>query len=729
MFRHVYILLILLTLAGAGRSELVLLGDWPGDGTRTALETDGQLIRNAGRILERWDLATEPPTLLDSLILPSPPIDLLDWDGILLVLRDDGVLEARHLEDGWDPPLWTLELSTCATELLRHGRWLLPVSPFMPLLDLVDPMSPVVAQDPLGWGGDGPGNFGGFHACFVGDTLIGDYNDCCGPCWDVIMGACWMTLDESGPVLPSEWVPNEGDWWPWDWDSPIVAADHLGLVLSYSTLSCFDLADWSLRQSITLPDSPGEVCLAARDSLVMVSSSNGSTLYHAAQAQEPPLQVLDSIAVPDVRQLRLEDGHALAISDGETGWIDLAEPENLVLSASLPAQGSITGVGRSGGGLLVRQRDLRVFEPQDGSLVPSAALALPPGEGLAVSGSLALAGTEAGLLVIDLTDPDLPTVVTEIPAPGIERFCLEGIRAAYVASGELVVLSLEDPGQPQERLRQPVGEVSDLAIGGGIVACAEYLESIQLIDARDLEHVAVVWTLDWLGAWGQERVAFCGDRLAIAWGESLPTHLDTHLDTYDLVDPASPQLEESRLWSWYDLVGLEGGVDRLVIGVHLQPIWGSATNYHLFDVVEGSGLAPTAHWDIQIDDATPDYALLEGGWLVRHFEDSGVDLQLDDSIISVEPPAGVQPDAISLAAAPNPFNPRAWLDLTLARPGPARLAVYDLLGREVAVLCDGPQPAGAQRVVFEGAGLASGLYLARLEAEGGSRTVKLALVK
>jgi hypothetical protein len=54
----------------------------------------------------------------------------------------------------------------------------------------------------------------------------------------------------------------------------------------------------------------------------------------------------------------------------------------------------------------------------------------------------------------------------------------------------------------------------------------------------------------------------------------------------------------------------------------------------------------------------------------------------------------------------------------LAEPGEVRLAVYDLLGREVVVLVEGSCPAGRQEVVFDRGGLAPGMYLMRLEVEG-----------
>ena len=45
-----------------------------------------------------------------------------------------------------------------------------------------------------------------------------------------------------------------------------------------------------------------------------------------------------------------------------------------------------------------------------------------------------------------------------------------------------------------------------------------------------------------------------------------------------------------------------------------------------------------------------------------------------------------------------------------------KLAVYDLLGREVAVLVNEKMTPGSYTVHFDAAGLASGMYFARLQS-------------
>lgn len=81
------------------------------------------------------------------------------------------------------------------------------------------------------------------------------------------------------------------------------------------------------------------------------------------------------------------------------------------------------------------------------------------------------------------------------------------------------------------------------------------------------------------------------------------------------------------------------------------------------------------------------------------------------------------------AAVPNPFNPSTSIHYSLERAAELRLSVYNVLGQEVAVLVDGAQPAGEHTALLDGSALASGVYIARLEAEGRASELKLLLVK
>ncbi|RJP81844.1 MAG: T9SS C-terminal target domain-containing protein [Candidatus Zixiibacteriota bacterium] len=78
---------------------------------------------------------------------------------------------------------------------------------------------------------------------------------------------------------------------------------------------------------------------------------------------------------------------------------------------------------------------------------------------------------------------------------------------------------------------------------------------------------------------------------------------------------------------------------------------------------------------------------------------------------------------------PNPFNPATAMSFELRAASYVSLRVFDTAGRVVATLVDGWKPAGAHETTFDGAGLASGIYLVRLEAGDFTQIQKLVLLK
>lgn len=65
---------------------------------------------------------------------------------------------------------------------------------------------------------------------------------------------------------------------------------------------------------------------------------------------------------------------------------------------------------------------------------------------------------------------------------------------------------------------------------------------------------------------------------------------------------------------------------------------------------------------------------------------------------------------------PNPFNPSTSIDFSVVSAGEVTLAVYDLLGREVAVLVNEKLDPGNYTVRFDAGNLASGVYVCRMRA-------------
>ncbi|MEM8486873.1 MAG: T9SS type A sorting domain-containing protein [Bacteroidota bacterium] len=78
---------------------------------------------------------------------------------------------------------------------------------------------------------------------------------------------------------------------------------------------------------------------------------------------------------------------------------------------------------------------------------------------------------------------------------------------------------------------------------------------------------------------------------------------------------------------------------------------------------------------------------------------------------------------------PNPFTESTTLRYSLPQTMQVRLAVYDLLGREVAILVDAQQDAGIHTAEFDAGDLPAGIYLARIELDFLRFTKRMVLIR
>jgi hypothetical protein len=78
---------------------------------------------------------------------------------------------------------------------------------------------------------------------------------------------------------------------------------------------------------------------------------------------------------------------------------------------------------------------------------------------------------------------------------------------------------------------------------------------------------------------------------------------------------------------------------------------------------------------------------------------------------------------------PNPFNSQTKISYTVGSPNSVILGVYDLLGREVALLVDERKSIGTHSLTWDAAGLPSGVYYYRIHAGAYVETRKLVLLK
>jgi hypothetical protein len=144
----------------------------------------------------------------------------------------------------------------------------------------------------------------------------------------------------------------------------------------------------------------------------------------------------------------------------------------------------------------------------------------------------------------------------------------------------------------------------------------------------------------------------------------------------------------------------------------------------------GSGFPATANNRLQsvvgqtiVGQSRSGNALLTGGFLVDSLSWSRV-TGVDGS--------GSQGFPLTfelLQNYPNPFNPTTVLSWQVPVVSNVKLAVYDILGREVATIVNEVRSPGSYKVTWNAAGLASGVYLYRLTAGSFTETKKMILLR
>lgn len=101
---------------------------------------------------------------------------------------------------------------------------------------------------------------------------------------------------------------------------------------------------------------------------------------------------------------------------------------------------------------------------------------------------------------------------------------------------------------------------------------------------------------------------------------------------------------------------------------------------------------------------------------------------LDDVALGLPEVVPTEPDPAHgsrLTVYPSPFTATAWVSVDVPTPQPVTVEVFDLLGRRVAVLFEGPLRPGGRTLALDGAALPPGLYVVRVRGDGFVETRKV----
>lgn len=155
--------------------------------------------------------------------------------------------------------------------------------------------------------------------------------------------------------------------------------------------------------------------------------------------------------------------------------------------------------------------------------------------------------------------------------------------------------------------------------------------------------------------------------------------------------------------------------DRGEIAERPEPLctWTKRVQLPLYAEVRGIIVVRTAS-----DDLGVMYGTMGGGVINRVSTTTGVG------------PGPALPERFALHQNyPNPFNPGTTIRFDVPTAGHVSVRVFDVLGREAAVLADGFEPPGEKLVTWDAAGAAGGVYFVRLTAGESRATIKMILLK
>ncbi|MFC1619591.1 FlgD immunoglobulin-like domain containing protein [Candidatus Neomarinimicrobiota bacterium] len=199
-------------------------------------------------------------------------------------------------------------------------------------------------------------------------------------------------------------------------------------------------------------------------------------------------------------------------------------------------------------------------------------------------------------------------------------------------------------------------------------------------------------------------------------------------------------------YAWETLQGLVSGA-RILQRVGM-PIWDVADS-----AIYRAGYALQVRWENQfgswkaeeddlwmlafLDDAYgTDWAENQPERLWRHGKNAGWPYVVwDGSPVSSNLRYNHVPEQYELEQNfPNPFNPTTQIRFLLPYTAQVHLAVYDLLGEEIATLFEGVHSGGEHTIEWDpgtskGAALPSGLYLCRLQSGALSKVIKMTMLR
>ena len=141
----------------------------------------------------------------------------------------------------------------------------------------------------------------------------------------------------------------------------------------------------------------------------------------------------------------------------------------------------------------------------------------------------------------------------------------------------------------------------------------------------------------------------------------------------------------------------------------------SGVNWNIYDTPDSTSITK-----ICFPDSLHGFGVGNNGNIIKYVYQEPSDVQ---------PEPGKNSSFYLAQNYPNPFNPSTTIKYSIPDDGFVKLAVYNMLGQEVATLVNTTQKEGIYEVNLNATGLANGVYFYRIETSNFIESKKLVLMK
>ncbi len=445
----------------------------------------------------------------------------------------------------------------------------------------------------------------------------------------------------------------------------------------------------------------------------------------------------------------------------------VADPTSPVVLDAASVSGSFSCADAGGTAVLAaRYSGLHVF---DGSFDTVANIT---NGGFAMK--LHLDGTEVyvadlsgGVRIYDLTDPENPVFVTEVATdPNCQDLAVQaGILHAVNANNTGAGLTLTDVTDPASPL--PLSEFNTtnqtmgIGLDGDLCMLANGFGGLRSVNVADPLAPALLGDLPF-GANCNDVMPIDNVAFTVSFGGGMLS--------VDITDATNMSIIQQQPWGFLNALDItddlawvaDGQAGLRVVDIsdpaNLVSLATQAVGGQPRDVVRSRVGSPYAYLadDFyglrQMDVSDPTAPILfasypsadrgmgvdaAAGLVVLAAGEGGVYVYRNPAVVAIDEEPETLPEpplALSLDAAPNPFNPRLEVSYSVPRAGWATLEVFDARGRHVRTLISANVPQGTASVIWpgddaSGRPVASGVYHLRLVTDERATSRSVTLVR